>query len=332
MTRFWAFARQADEAMVSAASSPTPANILVIKLGALGDFVQALGPMQAIRDHHKNARIDLLTTPPFVEMAEASGLFDRVIPHKRMKWSQWSKIAAFRRELFAGDYGRVYDLQTSDRSSFYYHLMGPGERPEWSGIAKGCSHPHANPDRDSMHTFERQAEQLAMAGIDQVPPPNLSFATRAADLSRFALPRPYGLLAPGGAAHRPAKRWPADRFAALAAHLAEQGLPPVVVGGPDERDLHDQIVRDVPGAISLAGETSLLELAALCAGAALAVGNDTGPMHMAAIGGAPTVVLYSHDSNPALCAQRGPAVTILRRPSLSELSVDEVTAALPPRA
>jgi hypothetical protein len=59
-----------------------------------------------------------------------------------------------------------------------------------------------------------------------------------------------------------------------------------------------------------------------------AVGNDTGPMHLIATAGVPSVVSFSHASDPELCAQRGPDLTILRRPRLEELSVDEVEAAL----
>jgi ADP-heptose:LPS heptosyltransferase len=311
---------------MSEPASP-PLNILVIKLGALGDFVQALGPMQAIRAHHPGVRIDLLTTPPFEELATASGLFDRVIARPRMKWHQLGAVCALRRDLIAGDYARVYDLQTSDRSSFYFRLFPAKAKPEWSGIARGCSHPHANPNRDRLHTVERQADQLAMAGITEIPAPDLSFA--ATDLSRFALPDVFALIVPGGAAHRPAKRWPADRFAALANHLAGRGILPVLIGGPDERALHDGILAATPGARSLCGETTLLDLAALARRAALAVGNDTGPMHVAAIAGAPTVVLYSHASDPALCAQRGPQVTLLRETRLSDLMLKDVLRVLP---
>ena len=60
-----------------------------------------------------------------------------------------------------------------------------------------------------------------------------------------------------------------------------------------------------------------------------AVGNDSGPMHVAAVAGTPSVVLYSNDSDPALCAQCGADVTILRRPSLDALNVDDVMQALP---
>ena len=74
----------------------------------------------------------------------------------------------------------------------------------------------------------------------------------------------------------------------------------------------------------------MLDLAALARRAVLAVGNDTGPMHVAALAGAPTVVLYSHASDPALCAQRGAQVTILREARLSDLTLEDVLKVLPP--
>ena len=115
--------------------------ILVIKLGALGDFVQALGPMAAIRAHHKDQRITLLTTTPFAGFAKASGYFDDIWIDGRpggMDLAGWFKLLS---RLRNGGFGRAYDLQTSDRSSFYYRFFWPNF-PEWSGIARGCSHPH----------------------------------------------------------------------------------------------------------------------------------------------------------------------------------------------
>ena len=101
-----------------------------------------------------------------------------------------------------------------------------------------------------------------------------------------------------------------------------------MIGAAEDTPLHEKIIADASEARSLAGETSLLELATLCRGAALALGNDTGPMHMAAVAGVPTVVLYSHASDPALCAQRGDRVTILREPSLTDLSAEAVLKAV----
>ena len=299
--------------------------ILVIKLGALGDFILAFAPFQAIRRHHPKAAVTLLTATPFVAIAQASGWFDEVWTDSRPPLWHATGWMALRRRLRAGRFDRVYDLQTSDRSGWYFRLIGD-PAPEWSGIARGCSHPHRNPLRDRLHTVERQAEQLAVAGIAAAPPPDLSWLD--ADIARFSLPERFLLMAPGGAAHRPAKRWPEKRYGALAARLAARGLPPVVIGGPDETAVAAAIRAACPAAVDLTCETSLLEIAGLARRAAGAVGNDTGPMHIAAAVGCPSLVLYSAASDPALCGQRGPSVAYLERPVLADLAVDEVEAAL----
>ena len=297
--------------------------VLVIKLGALGDFVQALGPFAAIRKNHEQARLVLLTTAPYLPIAEASGYFDTIRTDGRLEWWQWTGKRALHIWLRDLAPTRVYDLQTSARSSGFYRLFGP-PRPEWSGIAPGCSHPHDNPARDDMHTIERQREQLAAAGIINFPSPELDWLD--ADTTRFQLPQRYVLLAAGGAAHRPGKRWPA--FAQLATALAARALTPVLLGTAAERDVTNAIHETCPTAIDLTGQTSLMEIAGLARRAAGAVGNDTGPMHLIAATGCPSVVLYSHASDPALCAQRGPDVRIIRKPSLGELSTEEVEAQL----
>lgn len=299
----------------------TAERILVIKLGALGDLIQALGPMAAIRRHHPQAHITALTTAPYRDFLEACPYVDAVAVDTKPTLFDIGSWMGLRAWLRASGFGRVYDLQTSLRSTFYFKLMGPGGQPEWSGIQRHGSHPHDNPQRNFMHTIERQREQLAIAGIDDVPFPSLDWVE--ADLSGFDLPRHYALVAPGGAAHRPEKRWPPERFVHAARWLGDQGLAPLIVGGPEESEMAATMAEHCGGR-SLAGGTTLLELAALARGAGFALGNDTGPMHMAAVAGVPTVVLFSQYSNPALCAQRGRKVEILQVPFLDELTVDEV--------
>lgn len=299
--------------------------VLVIKLGALGDFVQAMGPFQAIRRALPEAEITLLTTKPFAPLAERSGWFDAVWLDERPRGL--AGFRALRRRLRGGRFDMVFDLQTSDRSSLYWQLMRPGA-PYLSGIARGASHPHANPQRDSMHTLDRQREQLAMAGIAEVPPPDAGWMQ--ADLSAFALPDRYGLIVPGGSPDRADKRWPAERFGALASAWAAAGLTPVLVGTAADADWTGAAAALCPAARDLTGATDLFQLAGLARGAALAVGNDTGPMHLAAVAGCRCVVLYSAASDPALCGQRGPDVTILRETALSDLSVARVLVAADP--
>ncbi|WP_081944505.1 glycosyltransferase family 9 protein [Thalassospira australica] len=299
--------------------------ILVIKLSALGDVVLAMGPFAAIRDAHPDAHITVLTTRPYIDLIRASGFFDSIAIDRRPKLSQPREILALRRFLRNGKFNRVYDLQTSDRSGFYYKLFWPGPKPEWSGIARGCSHPHANPQRDSMHSIDRMAEQLADAGIANVPLPSLSGPD--IDLERFGIRSPFVLICPGGAPHRPAKRWTAERFGLLAKKLADYRLTPVLIGTESEADVLSKIDQMCPKARNLMGRTGFLDIAALAARSVLAIGNDTGPMHIAAAAGAPSIVLFSRESDPKLSAPRGlgkNAVSIVREGDLRQLTVNRV--------
>jgi ADP-heptose:LPS heptosyltransferase len=300
--------------------------ILVIKLGALGDVVQATGPFAAIRTHHPDAHITLLTSPVFRDFLGASDWFDEVWVDERPSWKNWRDWFRLRSRLCRGLFDRAYDLQTSDRSSLYYQFMLPGPRPKWSGIARGSKLRHKNPDRDNMHTIDRQADQLAVAGIENVPAPSLDWAQ--ADTTRFGITGPYVLLVPGGSAHRPEKRWPVGSFTELARRLVARGVTPVLIGAGADAHATGTIASFCPEAVDLTSDTSFAEIATLARGAKGAVGNDTGPMHVIATAGCRSVALYSFTSDPALCAQKGPDVIILRRDLLTELSVDEVEAAL----
>jgi ADP-heptose:LPS heptosyltransferase len=105
-------------------------------------------------------------------------------------------------------------------------------------------------------------------------------------------------------------------------------MTPVFLGTGAEKATIDAITAECPGARNLAGETSLLDLVSLSFGATAAVGNDTGPMHIAALAGCSSVVLFSSDSDPGICGQRGPSVTILQRDKLADIRIAEVVDAL----
>jgi ADP-heptose:LPS heptosyltransferase len=289
--------------------------VLVIKLSALGDFVLALAAMKRIREAHPKAQITLLTTPPFEALARACPYFDEVETDGRPEGLEaW---LALRARLKAARYDRVYDLQTSAASERIFHLLRPFP-PEWSGIAFGCALPHTTPGKDQMHTLERQADQLKAAGIWpdapttplSAPPPDLSWIGGTRRDRRRPSDRPYVMLIPGGSAHRMDKRWPADAYGRLARRLYDRGYDIVVIGGPQESALGREIQRHVPQARDLTGRTDFAKVAEIGAGTALVVGNDTGPLHLAAAAGAPTVVLFSKASDPALSAPRGHVIVV----------------------
>ena len=283
--------------------------VLVIKLGALGDFIQACGPFQAIRRYHTNAHIALLTTSRFSSLARNSGWFDEVWIDDQPSWYQFSDWLALRRRLIEGRFNRVYDLQTSDRSGWYFRQFPRQERPEWSGIVRGCSHPHVNSRRDCMHTIDRQTQQLHMAGIEKVSATNLDWLD--GDITDFDLPAQFALLVPGGASGRKEKRWPSCCYAGLAQRLMGCGIEVCLIGDDSEGDLQHSIALAAPGVVELAGKTDFPQIAALARCSQVAVGNDTGPMHIIASCGTPTVVLFGNASNPTLCAPRGAKVIIV---------------------
>jgi ADP-heptose:LPS heptosyltransferase len=300
--------------------------ILVLKLGALGNVVLSLSAFAAIRRYHADATITLLTTAPYADWMASSPWFDRVLIDSRPPVWNLPAVLHLRRTLIEGGFNRVYDLQTSGRSSHYLRLFPHAARPEWSGIAPGCSHPDRNPDRACIHDIDRQHGQLRQAGITEFPPADLSWSS--GEIARFALPRCIAVLVPGSSAHRPIKRWAIARYRALATALVERGISPVVIGSHSEHDLGEAIALDT-GAIDLTGKTSFGDLAELGRAAELAIGNDTGPMHLLAVAGCPSLVLFSRDSDPARCAPRGRDVRVLCRDDLADLTLEAVLSALP---
>ncbi len=298
--------------------------ILVIRLGALGDFVLTFGPFAAIRASWPDAHIVLLTTPPFAELAQMSPWFDEVRVETRASWLNIAALLRLRRALRGFDF--VYDLQTSKRTNRYFWLAG---KPNWSGTARGSSNPHANPGRNHMHSIERQREQLQMGGVRHFPVPDLSWLVAAP--IPFDLPARFALLVPGTSPHHLAKRWPLRHFADLAVMAEKSGLMPVVVGSRGERPLAVRIQESAKSTLDLTGKTSIAQLAAIAARAELTVGGDTGPVHLAAAVGCDTLALFSGASDPKLAAPRTPTGhwgRILREKDLANLSVAKVAAEL----
>jgi len=306
--------------------TPPRVDILVIKLSALGDFVLAFPAFARIRATHLNAPITLLTTPPFETLAKASPYFDRVWTDGRPAGvGGWlSLVFRIRQARFA----RVYDLQCNDRTNLIFQALRPFP-PMWSGTAAGSALPDRDPARMERHALERQAQQLQSAGIwpdaptapMSAPPPDISWLIGGT--SYVETLRPLALLIPGSAATRPLKRWPAAQYGVLAGALVERGFDVSILGAEQDRELAATIRAASPGARDLTGRTDLGAVARLGASAAVAIGNDTGPTHLVAAAGAPTVVLFSADSRPELSAPRGD-VTILGEDDLANLEVDEV--------
>ena len=295
--------------------------ILIIKLGALGDFVYSIGPMQAIKKNHPDSELTLMTRPAFEQLGQRTNIFDEILIDEEPKKWQLLKMINLRNILRSKDFTRIYDLQTSDRTGFYYKMLGPGLRPEWSGIVKGCSHYHHYKRPTLIHTQVRQRAQLRIAGIETVPEPDLSFMNEC--LRNFDLPKNYAVIIPGSSAKMKIKRWPATSYAELSV-LAQRNITPILIGTNEDMDAINIITHMCPRALNLVGKTSIFQIASLGRSAQFCIGNDTGPMHIIALTKCPTTAIFSTASFPEKAAPKGKHIKLLIREKLEDLSLEEV--------
>lgn len=318
--------------------------VLVIKLSALGDFMLALGAIKAVREAHPAARITLLTTPPFKSFAEKCPYIDTVETDGRPDGVRATRelIARIRKQK----YNIIYDFQTSGRTANYFKALNlPGRKPPlWSGHAERSVFQHTNPDRAHMHTIDRLTEQLEEAGLgpeggyppDSIPMPDFSWIPSALGHrpsltpAYFGIDSDYALIIPGASEKHPEKRWPANHFGEVARRIAETGLQPVLIGAVAEGHLAAAIQKAEPRVLNLVTRTDLFQIASLASKARFVIGNDTGPMHMATLAGAPGIALFATSvSNPDHAAPRGPnPVIVVHGPTLDEVTPSDVWQAV----
>jgi ADP-heptose:LPS heptosyltransferase len=300
-------------------------DILIIKLGALGDLFQAEGAFHDIRLHHADARVTVLTAPAYRKLLERCPWVDEVWTDPRAPRWRLDRMLALRRRLRSRRFAMVYDLQNAARTAFYYRWFLPGT--PWSGTAPGCSHPHRADRPKRIPSLERLAGQLRDAGvtIHHTTAPDLSWMADDVSgvLAEAGVTPPFIVLLPGSSARLPHKRWPG--YAALAQRLIADGHRVVTVPGPDELDL----CRTIPGTMLTGGGwLDYFQLAGVLKQARLAVGNDTGPSHLAAHLGVPLVALLGAHTSPRMTGIDRPGVTCLEQADLSDLAVDRVYAAV----
>ena len=295
------------------------ADILIIKLSALGDLVQADGAIRDIRHYHPDDRITVMTTPPYQRYMERCPWVDEVLIDPRAPRYHLPKMLSLRSQL-QKKFARVYDLQQVGRTRFYYRFLFP--RCWWLGDARGCEVFLRRPDdvcaADHFHTH------LQLASITPVHTQhvNVSWMADAVDdlLLAHGVEPGFVLLIPGASAGHAAKRWP--RFTELAERLLAHHIQPVTVPGPADMVQ----CQAIPGKMLVAGDGCLdyFALAGVALQAAFVIGNDTGPTHIAAHLGRPGLALYGGHTAPHTTGIQHTRFEWLERSNLAELTLETV--------
>jgi len=292
--------------------------ILVIKHGALGDIIQAIDGFASLRAGHEGDHLAVLTSPAFAGFLEKMPFFDAVHVDRRGGFLALAELLRMRR-LFRQGWDRIYDFQSSGRTRRYFRFLIPRD-VEFVGLPREASHPL--PDMTGMNNRDRMLLAARLGGCPEITA-TTDWLTGRQDASTAN----HVVLIPGCSPAKPAKRWPAASFAALAARLKGDGYEPVLAGTALDRDVGDAILAAVPGIRDMIGKTSLEELAALLASARLVVGNDTGPVFMAARLGAPTIMVMSRHTDPAMSAPVGPRAGWIKREDIAAIDAGDVLAA-----
>lgn len=293
--------------------------ILIIKHGALGDFIQALGFMRAIQALHPQARFTLLTMAPFVKMGEQSGIFSEIIVDNRVSWSRWRENARVLKAILSGGYTHVYDLQGTSRTRTYrriWRLLSPAGVRQWH-----VGHPLS--PAPCMYTVSKRCRLLPgrqSAQPYRIDAPKTDLSFMHGEGKHFdRLPQRYVLLIPGCSAKHAYKRWPVENYREIVRRLAAKGLQAVLLGTKDEADVAEAIAQGNPSVVNMVGFTGLLDVPQVALRALAVLGNDTGPSHMAAYTGVYTLALFDRRNSGSIL--RG----ILCESLVSEGAVDLIS-------
>jgi heptosyltransferase-1 len=273
-------------------------NILIVRLGALGDIIHAMPAAAALRAAFPDARIDWLVDAKHRAIVDLVTVVDRVVPLERSSVSGWTDVA---RRLRQVRYDVAIDFQGLLKSAVLarasgaskvigfsiWHLREKTARPFYSAT-------DSKSGDEAGHVIHKNLHLLRALGIhdERIVFPLAPVVSDALDALQHEIgPSPFALINPGAA--WPNKRWPADRFGEVAAFLSEvRRLVPIVVWGPGEELLARAVVAASGGAARLAPPTRLDDLLALARAARLMVSGDTGPLHVATAAGTPTVAIF----------------------------------------
>ena len=329
-------------------------NILIVRLGALGDIVHTVPAASALRRAFPEARIDWVVDARHAAFADLVLPVDRVITLEKPSAGAWIDLV---RQLRPIQYDVALDFQGLMKSAVIarasgarrvagfsiWHLREKAARPFYSDVDR---------HEGAAHVIQKNLSLLSTLGVNStdVRFPLARIRSEALEVVKEELGAEgsrsaFALINPGAA--WPNKRWPAARFGEVASFLQEiRDLVSYVVWGPGEAPLAQEVIDASAGAARLAPPTTTADLLELSREAALMVSGDTGPLQIAGAAGTPIVAIFG-PTDPARNGPWSPDDVVVSRyggcechyqrrcrrsiPCVNDVQVAEVTAAIQQR-
>jgi len=308
--------------------------LLVVRLDNIGDIIMLSPAIRALKRAAPDARLTLMVSKAGVAAAGLLPGVDEVFVHRAL-WQDARGDLPFRpareqlliEELRSRSFDAAFIFTSVSQSPYpaayaCYHAGIPiriAQSREFGGAVLSHS---VRPLPDDTHQVDRNLHLLREVGVavDGSGAQALRiFVSAEARARADGLLRSRGLrrdiiaIAPG--ATYGARRYPLSRYIEVATHLQGMGQRLVVLGGPKDEALGEALVRAVPGVVSLCGQTSLAELAAILHRSRVLIANDSAPMHIGDAVGCPMVILYSGTEREEEWRPRGAIARLLRRPT-----------------
>ena len=271
---------------------------LIVRLGSLGDVIHGIPAAAALRSRYPQARIDWLVDPRYIELLDLVESLDSRIPFDPRELTRSGSARRTLRALRATHYDAVIDLQGLLKSAVIARLVAGKRtigfpRQHLREPAARFFYTDTPDPGDARHVIDKNLRLLSAVGIADAA---VHFPIRIPRVSPTEISSgSYAILNPGAA--WPNKRWPPERFGAVAAAMQrERGLRSIVLWGPGEESLAAAVAGASQDAAEPAPRTDISDLVALARDARVMISGDTGPLHIAGAVGTPLVALFGPTS------------------------------------
>jgi heptosyltransferase-2 len=298
--------------------------ILAVKLADLGDLLAVTPALQALRAAHPSSRIDLLTPPSSAGLLRGAPFVDEIVSFDKFAFDTPAGLLNLKGILRTTRFLISLRRRRYDAIALFHHFTLTWGTTKFAilslvssararaGLDNGRGWFLTEKVRDegfgAVHEVEYWLRVAARLGGDcgagwkpsiPIEPADREVAAKLLGGSK----RPTVAVHTGAGWYSLARIWPTERFAQVArALIAEEGASIVVLGGPDETEQAARLVEQIGyngRVLNMAGRTSIHQTAAVIERCDLFLGNDSGPMHIAAAVGTPVVAVFGPSNQAA---------------------------------